>query len=325
MRIGVVPPIPMEVFISSPHEVENLWARFFLADDRSEWEEAALDAGVPEDLPLWPKCLSGMLLKDGLDAVWYPEPVVAPDVRKCLKYIGESGIEVHAFHFPALRNIHRLHEEIARTMEALNVTEDALRDSMDRWSPIRVSLRRFDGLQHRTQCFSSSVYVETLANAMNPGSDLDQARRFVELQVINFQGSARDGWIRLGFAGLTPYRRQLFRVLKESRGVVVYDEWGLENNPMGTSPDVGSLYHHCSLPYGLKKRSERLTKEIKERKLQGILLSVERLADHVRDEAFFRAALPIPVLLYENDRALPMDDSEIIGIRRFLSQCMEAH
>ena len=57
MRVGYIPPMPVEVFSASPHEAENLWSAFALAPDRSRWLETARRSGLKDNTSTWSRCL----------------------------------------------------------------------------------------------------------------------------------------------------------------------------------------------------------------------------------------------------------------------------
>lgn len=318
MRIGYIPPIPAEVLSISPHEVENLWSVFALAEDHSHWLQRAHDAGLKPSGSVWARCLYAHALDSDLQAIYFPEPGVPQEVRAVLALLQEKGVSLRPFHFPLLRSPERLQMAIDGLCRELDVDPRSLKSALDQWTHVRVALRRFDSLQHKNAAFTSTAYVNALARAMNPGKDIEGHRREIERQILEFEGSRQGRWTRVGFIGLTPYRSDLFRILDECGAVVVYDEWGIENNPQGASHDLVSHYHQSSLPYGLKRREERLIKEIAERRLRGLILGVECLCHSIREEGFFRSALPVPVFTLDNCRGDKLLPSEEEPLRRFL-------
>ena len=189
---------------------------------------------------------------------------------------------------------------------------------MQRYAQVRTSLRRFDGLQQRSAGFSSRTYVSVLARSMDPGHDLEGLKREIEACTLTYEDLGRERWQRLGLLGLTPYRGGFYEFLEACKAVVVYDEWGVENNPMATTSSLANLYGVCPLPYGLQRRLERLRHEIEVRRIRGVILAVEYLADSLRDEGFFRANLPVPVFVLENAPGGALTESDQRALGRFL-------
>lgn len=321
MKIGVIPPVPMEPFSASTHEAVNLWSAFFLAKDREPWLETARLAGFPDNFSLWARCLYGMVFDLGIERVYAPAPGLPKEVVQVIQLLGEQEVRTGSFSFPLLRNQDRLREELAKLHVDLGVEPGVLDSVLSRWGEARTSLRRFDGLQQRSAGFSSREYVEMLARCMNPGRDLEGMRREVEAGILNYQDLGRDRWLRIGLLGLSPYREGFYEALEERKAVVVYDEWGVENNPMAAASDLTSLYHLCSLPYGLKRRLERTLREAQARKVRGFILSVEYLCESVRDEGFFRANLGMPVHTLESRGGAPLSPAEESALKRFLALC----
>lgn len=318
MRIGYIPPMPTEVFSTSPHEVENLWSVFALQEDRSAWLQKSHEDGFKEGGSVWARCLYAYSLERELQVIYFPEPGVPQEMKAALALLQKKGVTLRPFHFPLLRSPERLQGALNSLCQELEVDSRALKSALDQWSHVRVALRRFDSLQHKNAAFTSTAYVNALRRAMNPGRDIEGHRREIERQILEFEGARQGRWSRVGFIGLTPYRAGLYKVLDECGAVVVYDEWGLENNPQGAAQDLVSHYHQSSLPYGLKRREERLLKEVAERRLRGLILGVECLYQSIREEGYFRAALPVPVFTLDNCRGDGLHASEEEPLRRFL-------
>ncbi len=321
MRIGYIPPMPMEVFAASPHDAENLWTTFALTADRTGWLETARLVGFKDSTSVWARCLYAIAQEREIRSLWYPEPGTPQEVRAVLESLGEQGVVCRPFHFPLLRSTERLQEAMDGLCRELEVDARRLKATLDQWTHVRVALRRFDALQHKNGAFTSSAYVQALARAMNPGKDIEGHRREVERQILEFEGSRQGRWVKVGFIGVTPYRPDLYRALEELGAVVVYDEWGIENNPQGAAHDLVAHYHQTSIPYGLKRRQERLLKEIAERRLRGLILGVECLCHNIREEGFFRSTLPVPVLTFDNCRGDALAPAEEESLRRFLAGC----
>ncbi len=320
MKIGVIPPVPMEPFVASHHEVVNLWSAFFLQQDRASWMDTARLAGFPENFSPWAMGLYGLVCERGLEAVFYPETGVPREVLKVLRLLGEQEIRLIPFSFPLLRNQQRLGEELDNLCKRLDVDPAVLETVMETWQQVRTVLRRFDGLQQRTGAFSSRDYSAMLARSMDPRGDLEGLRREIERGILDYRDLNRERWVRLGILGLTPYRGGFYGLLEQAKAVVIYDEWGVENNPMSASTDLSVLYHQCSLPYGLKRRLERIQREAATRRLHGVILGVEYLSDCLRDEGFFKANLGLPVHTVENRGGELLSPPEEKALLRFLDQ-----
>lgn len=321
MKIGVIPPVPMEPFAASTHDAANLWSVFFLAHDRGPWLETARLAGFPENYSVWARCLYGMVFDMGLEALHYPEPGLPREIRSVIELVKEQDVAGVPFAFPILRNEERLRESLESLSAALQVSPEVLEAVMPRCAQVKTSLRRFDGLQQRSAGFSSRTYVSVLARGMDPRQDLEGLKRDIDAGTLAYEDAGRERWTRLGLLGLTPYREGFYEFLEARKAVVVYDEWGVENNPMAAASSLVDLYGICPLPYGLKRRLERLQHEIEARRIRGVVLAVEYLADSLRDEGFFRANLQVPVFVMENAPGGALSESDQRALARFLESC----
>jgi len=318
VRIGVIPPVPMEPFVASRHEVVNLWSAFFTAEDRESLEETAAMAGFPRNFSPYARCLYGLLFDRRIEAVFYPEPGLPKEIRQALVLASQQGVETVPFAFPLFRNEPRLRQVLEELRRRLEVEAGVLEAVLERIQEVRTSLRRYDGLQARTAAYDSRQYVTLLARAMDPRGDLEALRRAVERAILELSDRGRDRWCRVGLIGLPPYRPAFYEALEEMRAVVVYDEWGLENNPMAPATDLAGLYHACTLPYGNQRRLERILKEIVSRRIRVVVFGVEYLCDSLRDEGFFRTHLPVPLTVFENRGGESLSAAEERALRRLV-------
>ncbi len=318
MRIGVIPPVPMEPFVASRHEVVNLWSAFFTAEDRDAMEETAALAGFPANFSAYARYMYGYLFEKRIEAVYYPEPGLPKEVRRALTLASQQGVEIVPFSFPLFQNEARLRSALENLRRRLEVEAGVLETVLGRIQEVRTSLRRYDGLQARTAAYDSRQYVTLLARAMDPRGDVGALRREVERAILELCDRGRDRWCRVGLIGLPPYRPAFYETLESLSAVVVYDEWGLENNPMAPTPDLTGLYHACTLPYGNQRRLERILKEIASRRIQAVVFGVEYLCDALRDEGFFRARLPVPVAVFENRGGESLSLAEERALRRLV-------
>jgi len=321
MKVGVVPPVPTEVFTRSGHLAVNLWSSFYECEDRSSLERE-IPFPFREDVPSpWAGGLYALALRERLEGLVLPRPCPFGILEPVAKALEREGIRVFRFQYPLLRNLSRLREEIGRLCEAFGIPPERLNEGVQDWSGLRLSLKRLDGIQVRNAAFPSLGYLRALAAAMNPGGDLDAARRDTEARILEYDSLGQERWTRLGVVGVTPYRPEFFALLEKLRAVIVYDELGLDANPMGASQELSALYHNCSLPYGLKRRGSRLEKEIRERRIHGLLLGVEAISGGRRDEGFFRSTMPVPLFAVETCRSGEMSGSETRLLQHFLSRC----
>ncbi len=314
----------MEPFVASAHEAVNLWSAFFTASDRPALLETARLAGFPENYSSYARCLYGLIFERRIEAVYYPQPGVPKEVLKAIEMAAEQGVEAVPFSFPLFRNDQRLSEALDALRRRLGVDPAVLEAVVQRLHEVRTVLRRYDGLQMRTAAFSSRDYVSMLAQAMDPRGDLEGLRRRIERGILDYRDEGRERWTRVGIVGLPPYRASFYEALESMRAVAVYDEWGLENNPMSPSLDLTFLYHTCSLPYGLKRRLERVQREAATRRLQAVVLAVEYLCESLKDEGYFRINLGLPVYAFENRGGDSLSSAEERGLRRLIEEQVAA-
>jgi hypothetical protein len=242
-------------------------------------------------------------------------------VGRALEALGAAGFPLRAFRFPLLKNLEKTRESVAGLCSAYPADAGAVGALVEQWSHARISVKRMDALQGRNAAYPSVHYIQTLARAMDPQGDMESLRRDVEGRNLENQGLTRESWVHLALVGTPPRRPEFWAALEEFRAVVVYDEWGTECNALHPVHDLAALWDHCSLPFGIKPRLERILKEISSRRVHGALWCAEGLADSLREESFFRGALPVPVHTVDNARSGPLDGPEADSLWRFFTQC----
>ena len=319
MNIGFVPPVPMEPALAGGHRAVNLWTAYFLG---APLEGAPLaDAAPAAGETPWSQFLLSAPRDMGLEEVVFPSTGMPPAAVHALEALGASGFPLRTFRFPLLRNLEKTRASVSELCSAYGAGQGAVGALVEQWSHIRISVKRMDALQGRNAAYPSPHYLQTLARAMDPMGDLEGLRREVESRNLENPGLSRESWTHLALVGPPPRRPELWAALEELRAVVVYDEWGTECNALHPVRDLAALWDHCSLPFGLKPRQERLLKEFASRKVHGALWCAEGLADSLREESFFRGALPVPVHTVDNARSGPLEATEADSLARFVTRC----
>jgi hypothetical protein len=321
VKVGVIPPAPIEALLAGGHQVVNLWTAFFLAaPEGTDSAPAPLRDSSRPETP-WGRFLVEAPSALGVEEIVHPAQGMAPATGRAVEALRAAGVALRPFRFPLLRNLEKTRDAVSAFCAAYGSDPGAVGSILEQWSHARISLKRMDALQGRNAAYPSLHYIETLVRAMDPMGDMEGLRKCVESRILENQGFVRESWARLAWIGIPSRRRELWAALEEMNAVVVYDEWGTECNALHPVHDLAALWNHCSLPFGLKPRQERILREFSGRKIQGVLWGAEGLADSLREEAFFRTAFGVPVHTVDNARVGPLDPRERESLARFINGC----
>lgn len=327
MKRGILPPVPIEFFGPQDLDTINLWKLFFLAsdEDRNRWVDSC--SQISGDISFFSKALVGMARENNIEELWYPEPCFASLFKKAVDILKTEGVKIFAFKYPPITNTNFLKKSVSDALHILNMSESEMETRIQAWQPLRIAIRRLDGVQTRSLALENMAYVETLHSILDPTESLPQLRRMAETRVaLEPRNYDKDPSLRIGILEMTPCLKSFFSVLENCGAVVVYDELGLENFPLGKSSDtlnLDDLYSQVSFPLGIKARKDKLEKELKERKIDGLIYGTFNSLEIKSNADYLQRELKIPVFIYEikqeNNKAMIENNL----LERFLSTILQ--
>ncbi len=321
MKRGIFPPVPIEFFGPQDFETVNLWKIFFLASDqeRNSWADSN-----EEDMSFFSRALLSLAREKSIEELWYPEPCFFSLLRKPVEILKKDGVKTIAFKYPPIKNINFLKKSVSDSLHILGLSESEIETRLQAWHPLRIAIRKLDGVQTRSLALGSLAYVETLHSILDPTESLPQLQRMAETKVaLKVRNYDKDPLLRIGIVEITPCLKSFYFTLEKNSATVVYDELGLENFPLGHLSDISYLYSQITFPLGMKARKDRINKEVKERGIDGLIYGTFNSAETKSNADYLQGELKIPVFVYEikqDDQKATLENSLL---ERFLKTILQ--
>ncbi|MCX7829744.1 MAG: 2-hydroxyacyl-CoA dehydratase family protein [Acidobacteria bacterium] len=324
MKRGIIPPVPIEFFGPQDSDTINLWKLFFLAseEDRNRWADISFLNMT--DMAFFPRVVVGMAKENCIEELWYPEPFFSSMLRKAADKLKSEGIRTVAFKYPPIRNLDFLKKSVSESLKILGMTESDIETRLQAWNPLRIAIKKLDGVQTRSLALGNMAYVETLHSILDPTESLPQLLRIAETKVaLKMRNFDKEPYLRIGIVEITPYLKSFYSVLEKYGAAIVYDELGLENFPLGHFTDISYLYSQITFPLGIKARKDRIEKEIKDRGIDGLIYGTFNSAEIKSNADYFEREFKTPVFIYEIKQDEKKTAVENNLLERFLSTILQ--
>lgn len=324
MKRGILPPVPIEFFGPQDVETLNLWKLFFLAsdEDRNRWSDSF--SGNSNDFTFFSKALVGMVRENRIEELWYPEPCFTTLLKKPVEILKMEGVRAFSFKYPPIRNINFLKKSVSDSLQILDISEAEMETRIQAWHPLRIAIRKLDGVQTRSLALGNMAYVETLHSILDPTESLPQLLRIAETKVaLKMRNFDKDPSLRIGILEMTPCLKSFYSILEKCGAAIVYDELGLENFPLGHFSDISCLYSQVTFPLGIKARKDKIVKELKEREIDGFIYGTFISAEIKSNADYLQRELKVPVFIYEIKQDSNKAEIENNLLERFLMNILE--
>lgn len=300
MKRGFLPPVPIEFFGPDDVNTINLWKTFFISsyEERNKW----IELGKPynNELPFFYLALIGMIYDKGIEEFWYPENCFGKFLIKIVDILKRESISIVAFRYPPIKNDVFFKQVILQSLNFLGISESEMETRLQAWDSLRIAVRRLDAVQTRSKALGSYSYVEALHSILDPTESLPKISRVAETKVaIKVRNSEKEPSFKVGIVEMSPFQQSFYLTIEKCGCVVVYDELGIENFPLGKFSDLSDLYSQVTFPLGIKIRKDKIAKEIKDRGIDALIYGTFDFAEIKSNADYFKRELKIPLYIYK--------------------------
>jgi len=310
-----------------PVDLNNL---FIGGADPGEAVRRAERAGFPRNCCSWTKGLFDTVISYDIKKVVGVTGGDCSNTIALMETLEDAGVEVVPFAFPHRPYRTELTREVERLADRLGCAVSAAYDQYEALAPIRQDLAEIDRLTWEESRVTGSENYDFLLTA----SDVDQGdvdgfggrvKRFLT-EAKTRKSSPPE--IRFGLLGVPPIFTGLFGFLAERGAGVVYNEIPRQFAVISGAPDLVSAYAGYTYPYGVWARLEDIKKEVKKRRIVGVVNYVQSFCYRHIEDVLIRRHLDVPVLTLEGDRPGPLSAQtqlrlecflEVLGRRTFTS------
>jgi benzoyl-CoA reductase/2-hydroxyglutaryl-CoA dehydratase subunit BcrC/BadD/HgdB len=318
--IGFTSSIPVEIIYAAglvPCDLNNL----FIADKQPGLLiEQAEEAGFPATSCAWIKGIYATVKKHGIKRVVAVVSGDCSSTHALAEVLEHEGVDIVPFAFPLDRDPRAMRAALADFCRAFQVSENNVKNCKKNLDAIRRQLEELDRLTWQERLISGEENHRWLVSASDFGGNPQAFSRDLDnfLQTA-CQRRPRPANLRLGIIGIPPIISNFYPIMEELGGDIVFNEVQRQfSMPGAGSHDLASQYLSYTYPYAVRGRIADISREIKRRRLDGIIHYVQSFCFRQIEDIIIKKELPIPVLTVESDRPAPVDGRTITRLETFI-------
>lgn len=318
-RVGFTTTIPLEVLIAAgvaPIDLNNVFVAH--KDNNTLIEDAEL-AGFPRNVCAWIKGIYGAAVTSGVDELIAVTEGDCSYTKALMEVLSLQGVRVYPFAYPASRDAQALRAEMEKLMAQFGVSWEQMQQAKVRLDRIRAKVHEIDRLtfQENLVTGEENHLYQVCTSDMNGDPDAFEAEVDAFLAEARKRPARRER-IRLAYLGVPPIVTGLYGFLEGLGARVVFNETQRQfSMPHGAS-DLVEQYRAYTYPYDIFHRIEDITRQLEERKVDGIIHYVQSFCFRQIEDIVLRKNLPLPILTLEGDKPGNVDARTKIRIEGFL-------
>lgn len=318
-KVGITTTIPVEVVYAAgmtPVDLNNV----FICDEnpRVLVEEAEL-AGYPRNVCAWIKGIYSTVLKhEDIKTVIAVTQGDCSNTHALMETLQLIGVEVIPFAFPYDRDADLLRLQIEKLMSIFGVSWAAVNSARERLDEVRRRVRELDRLTWQEDNISSLANHFYQVSCSDFNCNPEEFGRSVDGFLAGASSQPRRTGLRLGYIGVPPIMNDLYDYLEERGARVVFNEIQRQFTMPFATGDLVERYRLYTYPYGIFFRLEDIQREIKRRKLCGIIHYAQSFCYRQIEDMIVRKKLDLPVLTLEGDNPGRLDARTRLRLDVFL-------
>jgi benzoyl-CoA reductase/2-hydroxyglutaryl-CoA dehydratase subunit BcrC/BadD/HgdB len=316
--IGFTTTIPVEVLFAGGYTPCDLNNIFVTDPNPMRYIEKAERDGFPKNLCNWIKGIYGVVMEGHTDTVITVMEGDCSNTQALSDILRYKGIATIPFSYPFDRDRKALGREIRKLMDILSVDRRALKSVGKAVTTARAKLALIDRMTYEDGLVTGYENHLWLVRSSDMLGDLGK----YDLMAAEFIEKARQrtgsSGIRIGYIGVPPIISDLHDFVETLGARIVYNETQRQFSlPYGTK-DLTERYLLYTYPYGIFSRLEDISREIKERKIDGIIHYVQAFCFRAVEDVILRDALKVPVMSIEGDLPRSLDTRSKMRLEAFV-------
>ena len=317
--VGITTTVPVEIMLAGgvvPADLNNL---FITHPRREQLLAQAQGFGFASNLCTWVKGIFQVCREMGIKEVVGVVRGDCSSTEKLLEIFSLLGIKTIPFAYPPDRSPGFLKQELEKFAGYFQTSLEWAEKIRDELKPIREKLAELDRRTWETDQVSGEENHLWLVSA----SDFNRSPEKFEKELDEFllqvrERSAFPQKIRLAYLGVPSIFDDLYQVLEEKGARVVYNEVQREFAMLKPAQNLVEQYLVYTYPYDVFYRAEEIKKQIKIRRIHGIIHYAQTFCHRQIESIAFKKLFSLPVLTLEGDQPAPVDARTRTRIEAFL-------
>lgn len=325
-KIGITTTVPLEVLITAGYKVIDLNNVFITSEDYEKYIALAEKDGFPKNLCGWIKGIYGACIKNEIQEVVGVMEGDCSNTKGLIDVLRMKGIKVYPFAYPHERSIDGVTTSIQKFMKMFNVSFDQVESTRKKLNEVRALAKEIDELTYNENIvsgFENHILQLSL-------SDYDGDIEKFEKSLIKRSNEIKkrkpiERKLRLAYIGVPPMTGDLYSFVEQYNAHFVYNEVQREfafprfNN----AKNIYEQYYDYTYPYDLDFRISIIKKQIKERRIDGIIHYTQAFCHRAIEDIVFKEKLDVPMLTIEGDKSTYLDARTKLRTEAFLDMLID--
>lgn len=325
-KIGITTTVPLEVLITAGYKVIDLNNLFITSEDYEKYITLAEKDGFPKNLCGWIKGIYGACIKNEIQEVVGVMEGDCSNTKGLIDVLRMKGIKVYPFAYPHERSIDGVTTSIQKFMKMFSVSFDQVESTRKKLNEVRALAKEIDELTYNENIvsgFENHILQLSL-------SDYDGDIEKFEESLIKRSNEVKkrkpiERKLRLAYIGVPPMTGDLYNFVEQYNAHFVYNEVQREfafprfNN----AKNIYEQYYDYTYPYDLDFRISIIKKQIKERRIDGIIHYTQAFCHRAIEDIVFKEKLDVPMLTIEGDKSTYLDARTKLRTEAFLDMLID--
>lgn len=318
-KIGITTTIPSEVLWAAgitPVDLNNL---FINDPDKQKLVEAAEVRGFPRNTCSWIKGIYSIVRKLGLGRIIAVTQGDCSNTQALMEILQSEGIETIPFAYPYNRDRDLLKLQIDKLIEQLGTSWDEVNRMKYRLDEVRRKVHHLDTMtweEDRVSGRENHLYMVSCSDMQGDIAGFErQVDEFIEGLTNRLPKS---DMVRLGYIGVPPIYPEMYDYLEKIGARVVYNETQRQFAMPYAATSLVEQYRLYTYPYGVFERLRDIKKQLKLRRIAGIIHYVQSFCFRQIEDIIIRKEVDIPILTLEGDRPGQMDARTKLRLESFI-------
>ncbi len=317
--VGFTTTIPLEILLAAGRPAVDLNNIFITDPACHDLIDEAEMAGFPRNICGWIKGLYGATLRQGIQEVIAVTEGDCSNTKALMEVLQLRGVNTVPFAFPYDRSELSLGHEIDKLAAHFGVGKAQIEVARQRLNQVRRKVHEIDRLtwQENRVSGGENHYFQVCTSDMNGDVDSFEAEVDAFLELARTR-EPKTGSLRLAYMGVPPIFTDLYQVLEQTGGQVVFNETQRQFSMPYTTDSLIEQYRRYTYPYNIFVRLADIEEEIAKRRVDGIIHYVQSFCFRQIEDLIVRQRFKLPILTLEGDRPGPLDARSRIRIEGFI-------
>lgn len=303
-KIGITTTVPVEIVLAAgytPVDLNNV----LVTDPQPEHLVAIAErAGFPLNCCSWIKGIYGVVMEKGIDNVICVTTGDCSNTVMLAEVLKHRELKIITFAYPGQPDKEAVREALTGLAAALGTTIEAAEKVREKIRPGRELMTELDRLtweENKVSGFENHLWLVS-------SSDFNQDYDRYCQDVTNLITAAKKRQpyspeeLRLAYIGVpSVFAKELYPYLEKCRARAVFNEVQRQFAMPEPGSSLAEQYANYTYPYSINGRIADIRREIRHRRIDGIIHYVQAFCHRGIGDVIFRETLGLPILTLEGN------------------------